>query len=66
MRDAAQKRKGEVSRRLVQPAITSLSENGLREIVTAEKGSKAKSTYYVLQVIEVKQFSASDNKKHMR
>jgi hypothetical protein len=46
--------------------IRGLSVNGLRDIVLAEKGSKTKSAHFVLQVIEVKQFSPSDNKKHMR
>jgi hypothetical protein len=46
--------------------VTALSQNALRQIVTAEKGSSLKSENFVLQVIEVKQFSASDNKKHMR
>jgi hypothetical protein len=34
--------------------IKTLSSNGIKEIVQAEKGSKAKSQHFVLQVIEVK------------
>lgn len=44
----------------------SLTRNALRDIVNQKKKSELKDTYFVLQAIEVKQFSQTDNKKNIK
>jgi hypothetical protein len=47
-------------------AITQLTSNALKKILTAESPAQLRDQFFVLQVAEVKMFKPEDNKKNIK